>query len=172
MSDSMKDGEEIREKAASDAQERGDGSETGRDTPENKSAGRAVSARFLYVVQRGDKLWNLAAKFLGAGGRYTEIMEINGLATPKVKAGDRIYIPGTPPEAGAQTVKEADTKKVATDTMATYTVQRGDTIWAIARDQLGNYRRFEEIKTINGLMTSVVYPGQTLKLPRIRERTP
>ena len=167
MIDSMKDSEEIREKAAIDAQERIYGSETGRDTPENKSAGRAVSERFVYVVQRGDKLWNLAAKFLGAGGRYKEIMEINGLATPKVKAGDRIYIPGTPPEAVAQTVKKADTKKVATDTMATYTVQRGDTIWAIARDQLGNYQRFEEIKTINGLVTSVVYPGQVLKLPRI-----
>lgn len=172
MSDRAKDGEENRGKAASDAQERGDGSETGRDTPENQNAQKAISARFEYIVQRGDKLWNLAAKYLGAGGRYTEIMEINGLTTPKIKAGDRIFIPGTPPEAGAQTVKEAETEKVATDTRATYTVQRGDTIWAIARDQLGDYRRFEEIKTMNGLVTSVVYPGQTLKLPRIRERTP
>lgn len=167
MSDSTKDGEEIHEKAAGVAQERRDGSGIGRDTPESKRAENDDSGPFEYVVQKGDRLWNLAAKFLGAGGRYTEIMKANGLTTPRLKTGDRIIIPGSPPAAVAQTVEAEEPKEVVVEPATTYTVKPGDTVWAIARDLLGDYRRFEEIKTINGLVTSAIYPGQVLKLPRI-----
>lgn len=47
----------------------------------------------------------------------------------------------------------------------TYTVKKGDSLWAIAAKQLGNGSRYKEIKAINGLTTDTIYAGQVLKLP-------
>lgn len=47
----------------------------------------------------------------------------------------------------------------------TYTVKRNDTLWSIAAGQLGNGRRYKEIKELNGLASDVIFAGQVLKLP-------
>ena len=47
----------------------------------------------------------------------------------------------------------------------TYTVKRNDTLWGIAAGQLGNGRRYKEIKELNGLASDVIFVGQVLKLP-------
>ena len=54
-----------------------------------------------------------------------------------------------------------DTEKEA----PTYTVKRNDTLWSIAAGQLGNGRRYKEIKELNGLASDVIFAGQVLKLP-------
>ena len=48
---------------------------------------------------------------------------------------------------------------------STYTVQKGDSLWAIAEKRLGNGTRYNEIKKLNGLTSDVIYAGQVLKLP-------
>ena len=48
---------------------------------------------------------------------------------------------------------------------STYTVQKGDSLWAIAEKRLGNGTRYNEIKKLNGLTSDVIYSGQVLKLP-------
>ena len=52
-----------------------------------------------------------------------------------------------------------------TSTARTYTVRRGDSLWAIAAKQLGSGRRYTEIKALNGLKSDTIHPGQVLKLP-------
>ena len=47
----------------------------------------------------------------------------------------------------------------------TYTVQRGDTLWGIARKQLGNGSKYVQIKELNGLKSNIIHPGQILKIP-------
>lgn len=47
----------------------------------------------------------------------------------------------------------------------TYTVKAGDSLWAIAAKQLGNGSRYTEIKSLNGLSSDTIRPGQVLKLP-------
>lgn len=47
----------------------------------------------------------------------------------------------------------------------TYTVKKGDSLWAIAAKQLGNGSRYKEIKDLNGLKSDTIYAGQVLKLP-------
>lgn len=47
----------------------------------------------------------------------------------------------------------------------TYTVKRGDTLWGIAKKELGSGARYTEIVHLNGLKTNVIYSGQKLKLP-------
>ncbi len=49
--------------------------------------------------------------------------------------------------------------------MRIYTVKDGDTVWGIAKELLGSSSRYAEIVQINGLKTSVLYPGQKLKVP-------
>lgn len=47
----------------------------------------------------------------------------------------------------------------------TYTVQAGDTLWAIADKFLGDGSRYVEILKANNLASSMIYPGQVLKIP-------
>ncbi len=46
-----------------------------------------------------------------------------------------------------------------------YTVVKGDTLWLIAKQQLGSGARYVEIVKMNELKTSTIYPGQVLKMP-------
>ena len=63
-------------------------------------------------------------------------------------------------------VDEADVKSsTAAAAYVTYTVKKGDSLWAISAKQLGNGNRYKEIKSLNGLSSDTIYPGQTLKLP-------
>lgn len=48
---------------------------------------------------------------------------------------------------------------------ATYTVKKGDSLWAIAAAKLGNGSRYPEIKKLNGLTSDVIHAGQVLKIP-------
>lgn len=46
-----------------------------------------------------------------------------------------------------------------------YTVVKGDSLWKIAKEKLGNGERYSEIKVLNGLTTNIIYVGQKLKIP-------
>jgi LysM repeat protein len=48
---------------------------------------------------------------------------------------------------------------------STYTVKKGDSLWAIAARELGSGNRYPEIKKLNGLTSDVIYAGQVLKIP-------
>ena len=77
---------------------------------------------------------------------YTGRYPGNGIANPNViSVGQKIKIPGSG--------------------VRTYTVKAGDSLWAIAANQLGDGSRYNEIKTMNGLTSNTIYAGQTLKLP-------
>lgn len=64
-------------------------------------------------------------------------------------------------------VNEADISGASGSTSAakTYTVKSGDSLWAIAAKYLGNGSRYTEIKSLNGLSSDTIHPGQVLKLP-------
>ena len=48
----------------------------------------------------------------------------------------------------------------------TYTVKKGDSLWAIAKKQLGNGSRYPEIVKLNQLGKKGIKPGQKLKIPK------
>ena len=52
------------------------------------------------------------------------------------------------------------------NTMRTYTVKDGDTLWGIAKEQLHSAARYTEIVHLNGLKTATLRIGQVLQLPR------
>ena len=48
---------------------------------------------------------------------------------------------------------------------AGYTVQKGDSLWSIAKKQLGDGTKYKEIAQKNGIANpNRIYPGQVLKL--------
>jgi N-acetylmuramoyl-L-alanine amidase len=48
----------------------------------------------------------------------------------------------------------------------TYIVKKGDSLWGIARKQLGSGARYSEIMSLNSLSSTAIYPGQVLKIPK------
>lgn len=99
---------------------------------------------------------------------------IGGSAVQKGKKtcvllGKRRKKSGGSEEAGINTWANIDILNVvgssgATD-VATYTVKKGDSLWAIAAAQLGNGARYKEVQALNGLTSELIHPGQVLKLP-------
>ena len=96
-----------------------------------------------YTVQSGDTLSYIASQY---GTTYRYLAEINGIDNPNlIYPGQTLIIP------------KGQTK--------TYTVKSGDTLWDISSKCLGRGSRYSEIKTINGLTSDTIYPGQVLKIP-------
>lgn len=106
----------------------------------------------LYTVKRGDTLWEIAENELGDGNRYKEIMQLNGLKSTMIRTGDVIKLPASGSAGKTETVS--------------YTVKNGDSLWKIAKKQLGDGNRYKEIMTLNGLKSDTIHPGQVLKIPK------
>lgn len=63
------------------------------------------------------------------------------------------------------TMVEQGQQRQAKQPAATYTVQKGDCLWNIAKKQLGDGARYKEIAQKNGIADpNRIYPGQILKL--------
>ena len=60
---------------------------------------------------------------------------------------------------------EPENQQVSPSVSVIPTVIRGDSLWAIAERYLGSGTRYGEIKSLNGLSSNVIYPGQQLKIP-------
>jgi LysM repeat protein len=112
-----------------------------------------ATAETVYTVKSGDTLSGIATKY---GTTYQKLATYNGIANPNIiYVGQKIKIPGAS-NTSASTVTKAE---------RTYTVKRGDSLWAIAASQLGSGARYKEIKALNGLNSDTIYAGQVLKIP-------
>lgn len=96
-----------------------------------------------YVVQAGDSLWLIARRY---GTTVDELIRLNGLTSDLLNIGQVLRIPSSPSAPYFE-----------------YTVQAGDTLWALARkyDTTVN-----EIKSLNGLTNDMLRIGQILRIPR------
>lgn len=64
---------------------------------------------------------------------------------------------------GSESLKALNAYKTAKS--KTYTVKDGDSLWKIAKSQLGDGSRYPEIVSLNGLKNVVIKVGQVLKIP-------
>lgn len=107
------------------------------------TATTGTTTETVYTVKAGDTLSKIAAKY---GTTYQKLASYNGIANPnKISVGQKIKIPGKG--------------------YTLYTVKKGDSLWSIASKQLKDGSRFNEIKTLNGLKSDTILPGQQLKIP-------
>ncbi len=101
----------------------------------------------FYTVRQGDTLREIAKKIFGDPDQYRKIIELNGLTTPRIFAGQILRIP-----------ENLDSNLVV------YRVKQGDTLWKISERFLGQGPRYGEIMSLNGLTTDMIYPGQIVKI--------
>ena len=57
-------------------------------------------------------------------------------------------------------------KKEETTTYTNYVVQKGDNLWSIAQKELGDGTKWEQIRKINNLSSTIIFPNQILKIPK------
>ncbi|MEM1107341.1 MAG: LysM peptidoglycan-binding domain-containing protein [Planctomycetota bacterium] len=125
-----------------------------------------------YTVQAGDNLTRIAARLLGNGERWDELLAANAdqLDRPEnLRVGMKLKLPSA---AVASTPRppasEPRAKTQTPDTESTYTVQAGDNLTRIAARKLGDGDRWRELFEVNAdQLTSPndLYAGQTLRLP-------
>ena len=133
------------------------------------TAAAPVFADTVYVVQPGDTLFKISLKF---NVSMQAIMAANGITNPNlIFAGQVLTIPG----AGSGSTPAPATPPPATVTPApssgaTYVVQRGDTLWGIAR-KFGVSQ--PAIMAANGITNpNRILAGQTLVIPGVSGGTP
>lgn len=94
-----------------------------------------------FVIQPGDELWTVAERELGNGADWRSIIACNpGMtANSTLKPGDVIRLPALVRQSPM--VRAAETTHV--------TVERGDTLWDLAQEHLGDPFRWPEIFDAN-----------------------
>ena len=108
-----------------------------------------------YTVKRGDTVWAIAQRF---GLRTRDVLAWNGLTSSSVIHPGQVLTLRAPAAKKAKAAP-APAEKPA----ATYTVKRGDTVWAIAQRHA---RSVDEVLSANRLTrSSIIYPGQKLVIP-------
>ena len=94
----------------------------------------------VYVVQKGDTLYNIAKKF---NTTVADIKTINNLISNTLSIGQILKIPGKSNEK--------------------YIVQKGDTLYKIAKD---NGTTVDNLINLNGLSSAILSIGQEIKIPK------
>ncbi len=156
----------------------GAGGAGGVDEPRVEPASGTVEVE--YVVQTGDNLWIVAAKFLGGGQRYEEIKKINALSSDTVLPGTRLrlHVPEKRvPEENLKSTDGADDKSVEESsglregslTLKTHKVKARETLSEIASRYFPGDRGGVEV-LLEANRTTVLSPdeireGQILVIP-------
>jgi LysM repeat protein len=127
-----------------------------------------TTSQGTYTVQRGDHLMQIARKLQL---NWKAIAELNKLTYPYIiYPGQKLKLPG--PDAGPPPAPLPDkssskpsnqNKNTSTTSGKTYTVQKGDWLYALAR-KFGIH--WQTLASLNGITYPyVIHPGQVLKLP-------
>jgi nucleoid-associated protein YgaU len=130
-----------------------------------------ASAATEYTVKSGDTLEGIARAQLGDGQKWRSIVEINpGLDPKALKIGQKIKMPA----GGTASAKEASAPAVGAGSASTntYTVQKGDTLVAIARKFYGGDSDWKRILDANSSVlkgdAAALRPGMKLTIPAKR----
>ena len=107
-----------------------------------------------YVVKLGDSLSKIANKY---NVSVSALLKLN----PSISNSDRIYI-GQTIRVSGQASGSSSTAKNSSN--ATYKVKSGDTLGKIARV---NNMTVQQLKSINHLTSTLIFPGQVLKVNAI-----
>ncbi len=125
-----------------------------------------------YTVKAGQTLCDIAGEVLGDRARWKEIYDQNKDRLPNpdtLQAGMKLIykgMNGAPADVARAVKPEAKTLPAsAPRTGRSYTVAKGDTLYGIARAQLGKGSRWKEIVSINGLDGEHLAEGTVLQLP-------
>lgn len=127
-----------------------------------------------YTVKAGQTLCDIAEETLGDRGRWKELYEQNRDRLPNpdtLRAGMKIVFRAARAAGAeiAQVSKAPEAQPQAQGEESTsgrsYKVTKGDTLYSIARRELGRGGRWREISSLNGLPSDHLSEGTVLRLP-------
>ncbi len=137
---------------------------------ENGTGGRTEPTVIDYIVQPGDNLWKISAKFFGDGSHWRQIYtdNTNIIRNPNIlRTGWRLKIYLT---AGNGLTGAASTPGAASPfNGSSYVVQQGDNLWKIAGEIYGKTGRWRDIYEANRSVLANperIYAKQVLMIPR------
>ncbi len=105
-----------------------------------------------YTVRSGDTLSGIAARH---GVSVSALRHANDLSSSRIYPGNTLRIPGSA------------TVSAPSDRPTTYRVRKGDTLYDIAREFGVSV---SELRRLNGLSGSRIYPGDVLRIPPSQRR--
>jgi len=118
---------------------------------------------WTHIVQPGDSLSSIAAKYYGTPGRYMRIAKANNIRPPYViYVGQQLVVPK--PELATSALKVFSS---GCHTWCTHTVQPGETLRTIAEHYYGNGNEYWRIANCNNVLPPnyTIYVGDTLSIP-------
>jgi LysM repeat protein len=127
-----------------------------------------VATQRTISVKSGDSLWKLAQQNLGRGNRWHELLSVNpSIADPnQIRAGAHLVLPA----AAAAAVDRSN----KSDGANTIKVRKGDTLWTLAKSNLGRSSAWSCLAAANPSLRdpNLIYTGQSLILPAACTYTP
>lgn len=117
-----------------------------------------------YTVKAGDGYWAIARRY---GTTVEALKAINGASSNLIHPGQVLKLPGNSAIVDNNVTQGSNNESSTTqpnnsnNASASYTIQRGDGLYAIAR-QYG--MTLNELKSLNGLTSNLIHPGQVLKV--------
>ncbi|MCM3595921.1 LysM peptidoglycan-binding domain-containing protein [Metabacillus idriensis] len=124
--------------------------------------GSAASADSI-TVKKGDSLWKLSREYKTS---VETIKMTNKLSKDMIFPGQVLKISGTAEKTASSVQKSAAPAKTS---VSTYKVKSGDSLWVIARNHNVSVN---ELKSLNGLKSDLIRPGQTLKVSKSAVQAP
>jgi murein DD-endopeptidase MepM/ murein hydrolase activator NlpD len=154
--DNIRAGQTLRISGSS-AKTTGSESQTRKTTTSSYSGGS-------YTVQNGDTLSEIANKL---GVKIEALRSANGLSNDNIRIGQVLKIPGsqqTTSRATSKATANATAKTASTTTARVVTVQTGDSLERIAKN---NQVSIESLRSANGLDGDRIRVGDRLKIPGV-----
>ena len=120
----------------------------------------ALDALTVHVVRRGDSLDRVARRY---GATVEGLRRANGLGSSLIHPGQSLRVPGA--ERPADPAADGSGEAPAGDALTVHVVRRGDSLDRIARRYGATV---EGLRRANGLGSSLIHPGQSLRVPGAR----
>lgn len=137
---------------------------TGASAPRVASAVRVATAAETvrtHTVARGDTISGIAAKYKL---RTADVLSWNGLKWSSIiKPGQKIRLAATNGTAAKAPTQSTAAKPAPATASTSYTVKRGDTLWAIAQSKKVSLSNLLSANKLSA--SSTIYPGQKLAIP-------
>ena len=113
-----------------------------------------------YTVKSGDVLGKIAERH---GCTVAQLKSWNGLTNNNIRVGQKLIV-AAPAAKASQTAQTSKAASSSSGEYTTYVVREGDSFYSIAKNYPGVSA--QNIMDYNGLSSSKIRPGMTIKIPR------
>ncbi|HEX3134678.1 MAG TPA: LysM peptidoglycan-binding domain-containing protein [Planctomycetota bacterium] len=131
------------------------------EKPIDPSPKPETSEAKTHVVASGETLGEISAKYYGTAKNWKKIAEANKVGESDLKVGQKLIIPAI--EAPATPAPNVAPELAGGE--RSYTVQKNDSYYSIAKKELGNASRWKEIEKLNNIASEDLHVGKVIKLP-------